>query len=706
MTNVTPFIRYVNLSHKTEPDALVGFALPYLPDMLTSRWLSSVDPQQRLVEALHLQTRLISNFWHMHGTAWDLRFVATDDIPGIAIGLLCRIHHFPHNDKRRFQHHCLSIAQQTAQLFADYGYELSPLGDERSLSRYLTPFPFQAVGEIRKTEELPSFADAYTVYEVYVPYPWQWSVQTRLRLCEALLYRQSNCLISVNLEPTHLTQQEHQHLKRATSSRLQDLLHNTTGSNGPEAYQVYMDYTHTLQQPYLLRISIAAATSQTLTHIGRIFTDELHTHQSTHKGSRVPTLCYPQNQQEWQWACSSIANTTCIPWGENLGMELPGTARLRYLVDEKMASMAFRLPVAKDSDIPGIPVRSLTPLVGTSPTSGTATRRSTTSPAMSTTPATPTTVSQINSNFAGTTSTQLASFNRPTPATDKPASHSFTIQRPEDLIGKTLGNCQIEALLGQGGFGAVYRARQNHLNRIVAIKVILAPPASDDYQKQRTLQLRFEREAQAVARLDHPHILTLYEYQTTPFPYMVMPYMAGGSLADELKASGQRPLPLTGVATILQQVAPALDTAHRHHLVHRDIKPHNLLRHADGRILLSDFGIVQFEDEDYTALTANTKPSPYTPSYASPEQHQWYPVDYHTDIYSLGIVIYELLCGHRPFSQPYQHVSSPLPPLQSFSVQVPSAVDAVLAKALAKQPDQRYSSAGEMAADFQAACRS
>jgi len=381
-------------------------------------------------------------------------------------------------------------------------------------------------------------------------------------------------------------------------------------------------------------------------------------------------------------------------------MDLPGTARLRYLVDEKMASTAFRLPVAKDNDIPGVPVRSLTPLAGISPTSASATHRSTTPPGPSST------MSQIDANFAGmssASSTLSAASSRATPTTN--GATPFTIQRPEDLIGKTLGNCQVEALLGQGGFGAVYRARQNSLNRIVAVKVILATITSTNYQQRHTMELRFEREAQAVARLDHPHILALYEYQTTPIPYMVMPYMAGGSLGDELKSSGERHLPPTGVATILQQTASALDTAHRHHLVHRDIKPHNLLRHADGRILLSDFGIVQFEEEDYTALTAPKKHSPYTPPYASPEQHQWLPVDYRTDIYSLGIVIYELLCGHRPFSQPYQHVSSPLPPLQSFNVHVPPAIEAVLAKALAKQPDQRYSSAGEMAVDFQAACK-
>src|SRR5207302_11082542 len=120
------------------------------------------------------------------------------------------------------------------------------------------------------------------------------------------------------------------------------------------------------------------------------------------------------------------------------------------------------------------------------------------------------TMSQSDSSSTGMASTLASASGRATPTTS--GATPFTMQRPEDLLGKTLGNCQIEALLGQGGFGAVYRARQTHLNRIVAIKVILAPIASTDYQQHRTLELRFEREAQAIARLDHPHILTLYEY--------------------------------------------------------------------------------------------------------------------------------------------------------------------------------------------------
>jgi serine/threonine-protein kinase len=219
------------------------------------------------------------------------------------------------------------------------------------------------------------------------------------------------------------------------------------------------------------------------------------------------------------------------------------------------------------------------------------------------------------------------------------------------------------------------------------------------------MELRFDREAQAIARLDHPHILALYEYQNQALPYLIMPYVAGGSLADEMEASHFRPLPVDGVATILNQVASALDHAHQHQLVHRDIKPHNLLRHSDGRLLLSDFGIVQFEDDEHTALTAKKQQSPYTPAYASPEQHQELKVDYRSDIFSLGLVIYELLCGHRPFTVPYQYVHTPPPAMHTFGVQIPPAVEAAVVKALAKQPEQRYRSAGEMAAEFQRAAK-
>ncbi len=683
MTRAFPFVRFINLSNGTEPDALLGFALPFLPDMLTSHWLSSPNAHKRLEEALQLQVHLISALWNMGITAWDLRFVGTDELPGVAIGLICRIRRPAKLDLRQFQNYCLDLAQKAQQLFADYGYELLPLADETSLTRYLTPFQFQAVGEVRKAENLLTFENAYTEYEVYVTYPWPWSIQNRLRLFEALLHRQSNCLVSINLEPTQLSQQEQMHLSRATSMQLKNML-LSSGPHGQAVYNIYADYAGRLRQPYLLRIGLAAATSQALLHIGRIFLDELHTSQLA---ASSPILQYPQNQQEWQWACSSLSHAVCIPWGANLGMDLAGRARLRYLVDDRMASMAFRLPVAHDGDLPGIPIRSLVPTTGKSPGAGTTQHgfyAASTLPYTQTTPPTP------------VTSHKPA----PTPETAPPGAF---MQRPEDLVGKSLGSCQIEALLGQGGFGAVYRARQAHLDRFVAVKVVLATISNIDAQKRRNMELRFEREAQAVARLDHPHILALYEYQSQPLPYIVMPYVAGGSLADEMKSSSYRPLPINGVAIILDQVASALDAAHQQQLVHRDIKPHNLLRHQDGRILLSDFGIVQFEDDEHTALTSNKHYGPYTPSYASPEQHQWLRVDYRTDIYSLGIVIYELLCGQRPFKVPFEHVQSPPPAMHTFGVQVSPAIEAVVVKALAKQPEQRYQSAGEMAAEFQRA---
>jgi serine/threonine protein kinase len=116
---------------------------------------------------------------------------------------------------------------------------------------------------------------------------------------------------------------------------------------------------------------------------------------------------------------------------------------------------------------------------------------------------------------------------------------------------------------------------------------------------------------------------------------------------------------------------------------------------------------VQYEEEeDLTALTTNQQVSPYTPAYASPEQQLGQKVDFHSDIYSLGIVIYELLCGHRPFKQPFEHINSPLPPMHTFGIQVRPTLEAVVSKALAKQPEQRYQSAGEMAREFQSALSS
>src|SRR5712692_1302057 len=189
-----PFIRFLGIPGGSEPDALLGFSLPFLPDMLTSRWLSGSDEQERLLQALRLQQRLISAFWDSGITTWDLRFVGTEELPGVAIGMLCRLRRPSQIPPRQFRDYCLERTRHIQLLFADFGYELLPLSDEASLTRYLAPFSFRAVAEIRRHEELLVLQSTYNEFEVYIPYPWHWAPQTRLRLFEALLHRQSNCL--------------------------------------------------------------------------------------------------------------------------------------------------------------------------------------------------------------------------------------------------------------------------------------------------------------------------------------------------------------------------------------------------------------------------------------------------------------------------------------------------------------------------------
>ena len=702
MPDMLPFIQLITFPGNTEPEALIGFSFPFLPDMHTSRWFVSINEQERLYEALRLQVSMIKTFWGLGVTAWDLRFVGTNDMPGVSIGLLCRLRRPERVTQRLFREYCFSISRHIQHMFADYGYEVEPLVDEQSFLRYLRPFDFQSLAEIRKYEELLIAEDAYTEYEFYVTYAWHWTIQNRLRLFEAMLQRQSNCLVSIYLEPTHLNPHEQSHLNHAISIQMRDLLMRC-GPNGQTVYTTYQMYARSLRQPYLLRSCIAAASPQTLRQVGSIFLDELntpkligfaspellHEFSSSQTSGMGAVLEYPQSSQEWYLATRCLSNLECLPWGTNRGMDLPGTARLRYLADENVASMAFRLPVVAHKDLAGVPVRSILPSMGTQPKSLTTDSHLSSTPTIQATFPTP---------VAGLTGSEIVE-------NDVPPTSS-NIHEPEDLIGKTLGSCKIEALLGQGGFGAVYRARQQHLYRLVAVKVVLAAISNSDFYTLHKMALRFDREALALAKLDHPHILALYEYRSEPLPYIVMPYLAGGSLADEIKSSGSRPLAPDGVAIILSQIASALDYAHNQHLTHRDIKPHNLLRHSDGRMILADFGIVQYENADMTALTTNQQISPFTPAYASPEQHLGQKVDSRSDIYSLGIVMYELLCGERPFKQPYEHIHSPVPSMHSFGTQVRPVLEAVVSKALAKQPEKRYQSAGEMAREFHAALTS
>lgn len=272
-----------------------------------------------------------------------------------------------------------------------------------------------------------------------------------------------------------------------------------------------------------------------------------------------------------------------------------------------------------------------------------------------------------------------------------------------DLTGQTFGTCTLTKALGQGGMGAVYLARQTRPSRNVAVKILLPSHAVDD-QLYYEFMARFEREADVIARLEHVNIMPIYEYgEHNHIPYLVMPYLTGGSLRDLL--ARRRSLSLTEATSYIEQAASALDYAHSHGIIHRDLKPANFLLHADGRLVLADFGIARIIDNSDSGIVGLTSTGTIvgTPDYMAPEMAQGDPLDYRVDIYELGIVLYQMLTGHVPFtgSSPYaiviQHIQNNLPLVHVSHPNIPSAVDDVLQKATAKQPAERFLTAGTMA---------
>ncbi len=286
-------------------------------------------------------------------------------------------------------------------------------------------------------------------------------------------------------------------------------------------------------------------------------------------------------------------------------------------------------------------------------------------------------------------------------------------QTPESFIGRTLGTCTIKQVLGRGGMGVVFLAHQSRPNRDVAVKVLLLSLMPDASRRTRFLQ-RFRREADAVAALEHPNILPVYEYGEQPdLAYLVMPYVNGGTLRDRVERKGA--LPLEEAAGFLSKAAVALDYAHRHGVIHRDVKPQNMLLYPDKRLMLSDFGIAKVAQ---AAAEEDGQPSPQlttlghvvgTPDYIAPEQAMGHEIDGRADIYSLGVVLFYMVTGRVPFVAPQpmtvaaKHVSEPPPPPRQFRPDLPPAAEAVILKALAKSPAERYHTAGELARAFRAA---
>jgi tRNA A-37 threonylcarbamoyl transferase component Bud32 len=269
----------------------------------------------------------------------------------------------------------------------------------------------------------------------------------------------------------------------------------------------------------------------------------------------------------------------------------------------------------------------------------------------------------------------------------------------DDLIGMDLGRYRILERLGEGGMATVYKAYDTRLERDVAVKVIrtdLFGPAMIE-----AILKRFDREAKGLARLTHPNIVGVIDYgEYEGSPYLVMTYLVGGTLKKML---GQR-MPWQEAVRLLLPIAHALEFAHQHNIIHRDVKPSNILLTENGQPMLTDFGIAKILDlEEGQTLTAPGV-GIGTPEYMSPEQGLGRAVDARTDVYSLGIVFYELITGRKPYiaDTPMavleKHLHDPLPRPSSLVPDLPDDVEKLLLKSLAKETRDRYQSMDELAA--------
>jgi len=258
----------------------------------------------------------------------------------------------------------------------------------------------------------------------------------------------------------------------------------------------------------------------------------------------------------------------------------------------------------------------------------------------------------------------------------------------------TIGRYEVEKELAQGGMGVIFLARDPYIQRQVVIKVLMYSRTLDTVYRNF-----FQQEAEVIAALEHPCIVPIYDFGWYgEQPYIIMRHMAGGSLADRLQKDE---LKLTEIAHIVKRIADALDAAHARNIVHRDVKPSNFLFDSTGETFLSDFGIAKsrtIKDDDGTWLVG-------TPAYMSPEQILGNQIDGRSDIYALGIVLFRLLSGRLPFSTNSvtalisAHVDKPIPDIRSVKSKVPAVWQEVVAKAMAKDPNDRYPTAGDFARD-------
>jgi serine/threonine-protein kinase len=261
---------------------------------------------------------------------------------------------------------------------------------------------------------------------------------------------------------------------------------------------------------------------------------------------------------------------------------------------------------------------------------------------------------------------------------------------------KHIGRYDIKSLIGQGGMSTVYLAYDPRSHRNVAIKVL--PPY---YLHATKFRERFEREALTITLLEHPAIVPVYDMgEDEGQPYIVMRYMSGGSLAERLRKG---PIPLREALEMFNRLAQAIDAAHSKGVIHRDIKPDNILFDQYGTCFLSDFGLARLRESLGFAKISDGSIMG-TPAYMSPEQIQGdKEVDGRSDIYSLGVVLYHMLSGMTPYqgstaaSIMMMHLINPVPHVYEKNEELPTAIQVVLDIAMAKKPDDRYQSAMEMA---------
>jgi len=265
---------------------------------------------------------------------------------------------------------------------------------------------------------------------------------------------------------------------------------------------------------------------------------------------------------------------------------------------------------------------------------------------------------------------------------------------------KSLGRYEIKGVLGQGAMGLVYDGHDPKLNRRVAIKTILTGKLSPEAAKMA--KVRFQREVRAVARLNHGNVVQVYDFgQEGELAYIVMEFIKGKELKDYFDRNER--LDLATIYRLMTELLAALDFAHEANIIHRDVKPANVMIDANGHAKLTDFGVARFTEPEGGDQMERTRVGTIigTPSYMSPEQIQGQPLDRRTDVFSAGVILYQLLTFKKPFEGTQWALQKKIieddPVLPSQLVEIPVELDRIVARALAKQPDRRYQSAREFA---------